>query len=66
MHRLLRDTTAYFRDLAHSGLRAWSDFFFAPADPTPLGLIRVLAGVLMFWNVAVLGLDLRDYLEATR
>ena len=62
MHRLLNPLSAYVRDLSRSSLRAWTGFFFTPSDPTTLGLIRVLVGVLLFWDVAVLGLDLHDYL----
>jgi hypothetical protein len=62
VHRLLNQLSAYVRDLSRSSLRAWTGFFFTASDPTTLGLIRVLVGVLLFWDVAVLGLDLHDYL----
>ena len=62
MRRLLSEPANYVRDLSGSALRGWGTFFFAPADPTPLGLVRVVVGALLFWDVAVLGLDLRDYL----
>ena len=32
------------------------------ADPTPIGLLRVAVGALLLWDVAILGLDLTDYL----
>jgi len=38
---------------------AWDRFFFTPADPRPLGLMRIAVGLLLFWSLAVLGLDLR-------
>ena len=41
--------------------RGWDAFFFTPADPTALGLIRVATGLLAFWSLLVLGLDLHDY-----
>ena len=62
MHQLLKDVKFYFHDLGISAIRAWDRFFFTPADPTTLGLIRILLGSLFFWDIAVLGLDLRDYL----
>jgi len=62
VHRLLSEIAAYLKDLAGSALRAWCGFFFAPSDPTPLGLTRVAVGALLFWNVAILGLDLHEYL----
>ena len=36
-------------------------FFFKPADPTPLGLMRVAVGLLLFWSLAVFGLDLHAF-----
>ena len=62
MHQLLKDVKFYFQDLGISAVKAWDRFFFTPADPTTLGLIRILLGLLFFWNIAVLGLDLHDYL----
>ncbi len=62
MRRLLSEPTRYLKGLGLDALHAWREFFFTPADPTPLGLVRVVVGALLFWNVAVLGLDLHDYL----
>lgn len=62
MRRLLSEPWDYLKDLGSSTLRAWRGFFFTPADPTPLGLIRAVVGVLLFWDLAVLGLDLKDFL----
>jgi hypothetical protein len=62
MHRLLKEAADYLRDLGRSAARAWCGLFFTPADPTPLGVIRVAVGALLFWSVAVLGVDLHDYL----
>jgi hypothetical protein len=58
----LSEVKRYRCDLGSSSLQAWSRFFFAPADPTALGLIRVVVGALLLWDLGVLGLDLRDYL----
>jgi hypothetical protein len=41
--------------------RGWNTFFFTPADPTPLGCLRVAVGLLAFWSLLVFGLDLHDY-----
>jgi predicted DCC family thiol-disulfide oxidoreductase YuxK len=49
-------------DLAVATRRGWDAFFFTPADPTPLGLIRLAVGLLAFWSLYVFGLDLDDYL----
>ena len=63
--------TAFSRDGSLPGqsprsiIRAWSEFFFAPADPTSLGLIRFAVGLLAFWSLLVFGLDLQDYFGST-
>jgi hypothetical protein len=62
VHRFLREICRYFADLGRSTIEAWDRFFFAPANPTTLGLLRIIFGALLFWDMAVLGLDLRDYL----
>lgn len=43
---------------------AWDRFFFTPADPRPLGLLRIAAGALALWSVGWLGTDLRGFLGA--
>jgi predicted DCC family thiol-disulfide oxidoreductase YuxK len=65
VRRLLDDSLAYMGDLWRSTLRGWNTFFFAPADPTSLGLIRIAVGVLALWSLLVFGLDLDDYLGST-
>jgi predicted DCC family thiol-disulfide oxidoreductase YuxK len=52
---------SYVTDLAHATRRGWVAFFFTPADPTALGLIRIAAGLLAFWSLLVFGMDLDDY-----
>ncbi len=61
MRRLLSDLGLYCGDLAESTRQGWRRFFFTPADPTCLGLIRVAVGLLAIWSLFVLGLDLHDY-----
>ena len=61
MHRLLKETAQYFVDLGRSAILGWDRFFFTPADPIIVGLLRIFLGAL-FWSIAVLGLDLHDYL----
>jgi len=65
LRRVLRGLTTAPVDLVRSVASAWNGFVFAPADPTPLGLIRVVVGGLLAWSLFVYGLDLRDYLGAT-
>jgi predicted DCC family thiol-disulfide oxidoreductase YuxK len=58
----VNDLLAYVTDLVSAARRGWNAFFFTPADPTAVGLIRVVVGLLTFWSLLVLGLDLPDYL----
>lgn len=41
---------------------AWDRFFFTPADPRPLGIVRIVVGLLLLWNMGTLGIDLRAML----
>jgi hypothetical protein len=62
VRRLLSGPVAYARDLSGALGRSWGAFFFTPADPTPLGLIRLATGALVLWNLAVYGMELHDLL----
>jgi predicted DCC family thiol-disulfide oxidoreductase YuxK len=61
MRRLLSDSAKYLDRLTEATGRGWKAFFFTPADPTPLGVIRVMVGLLTLWSLIVFGLDLHDY-----
>lgn len=61
MRRLVTGPASYLAELWGAAARGWGAFFFTPADPTPLGLIRVAVGLLLFWSLAVYGLDLRAF-----
>jgi len=58
MRRLLnpvvRDLTARARSLADD----WDVFWFRPADPTLLGLLRILTGLILLYTHAVWALVL--------
>jgi predicted DCC family thiol-disulfide oxidoreductase YuxK len=56
---------AYLGDLWRTSRRGWDTFFFTPADPTALGLMRLAVGGLAFWSLLVFGLDLQDYFGST-
>lgn len=62
MRRLLTGPAAYLAALGREAWAAWNRFLFTPADPTPLGAVRVASGALAFWSVFVYGLDLHAYL----
>jgi predicted DCC family thiol-disulfide oxidoreductase YuxK len=61
VRRLLSGISGYLAELASATRRGWDMFFFTPADPTPLGLIRVVVGLLALWSLFVFGLDLEDF-----
>jgi predicted DCC family thiol-disulfide oxidoreductase YuxK len=61
VRRLVSDLAAYAAELWGTLVRGWNAFFFTPADPTALGLIRVTVGLLLLYSMGVFGLDLRAY-----
>jgi hypothetical protein len=65
MRRLLnpvvRDLAARARSLSHE----WDTFWFKPADPTLLGLIRVFTGLMLLYTHAVWGLVLHQFFGPT-
>jgi len=65
VRRFLAEVAAYLGDLWRATVHGWNRFFFVPADPTSLGLIRIAVGLLAFWSLLVFGLDLQDYFGST-
>jgi predicted DCC family thiol-disulfide oxidoreductase YuxK len=61
VRRLLIEFRAYLGEAASTARGGWQTFFFTPADPTAVGIIRVVVGLLAFWSMLVYGLDLADY-----
>src|SRR5207244_10711060 len=51
----------YLGDLA----RAWDRFWFTPADPTTFCLIRLFAGLMLFYTHLVWTLDLEAFFGRT-
>lgn len=45
--------TGWFADWA----RAWEGFWFTPADPLPLAVVRIIAGLLLLWSCGVWLMD---------
>ena len=43
-----------------AAVQAWNRFWFEPADPTPLGLIRIVTGLLVFYVVLAYTVDLQE------
>src|SRR5262245_27278677 len=51
----------YFRELARATTAGWNRFWFSPQDPATLGLIRFLAGAMLFYTHLVWSLDLEGF-----
>ena len=49
------------RDWAAEVIGAWDRFWFTPTDPATLGLIRILAGAMLFYTHLVWSLRLEDF-----
>src|SRR5262245_11532870 len=48
------------RGLFRSVVGAWDRFWFTPAAPTPLGLIRLCAGIIVLYTVVAQTWDLYE------
>src|SRR5262245_49868985 len=59
MKTLKPDSTASAASLPVSVVQAWNDFWFRPADPTTLGVIRICAGLLVLYVHLVYTFDLQ-------
>jgi hypothetical protein len=42
-------------------VRGWTRFWFTPADPTPLALVRICVGLVVLYMHAAYSLDLQDF-----
>jgi hypothetical protein len=51
----------YLREVSQGSLANWNRFWFTPADPATLGLIRILAGAMLLYTHAVWTLGLTDF-----
>jgi len=51
----------YMVSLARSVASDWNRFWYTPADPTLLGLIRLLTGLMLVYTHLVWGLALNDF-----
>jgi hypothetical protein len=47
--------------LGNRALESWNRFWFTPADPTVLGLIRICCGVMTLYTALTYSLDLQDF-----
>jgi hypothetical protein len=57
----MKPATRYLASFARSVAADWNAFWHTPADPTLLGLIRLLTGAMLLYTHAVWGLALADF-----
>jgi Vitamin K-dependent gamma-carboxylase len=65
MNGLWKIVAGYFKQTAQSVAADWNRFWYTPADPTLLGLIRTMTGLMLLYTHAVWGLALRDFFSST-
>jgi hypothetical protein len=65
MGRLIGSVHDYVLDLARSFAEGWNQFWFTPADPSLLGVLRILTGLMLLYTHAVWGLVLGDFFGPT-
>ena len=51
----------YVRDSLNEAADAWHRFWFEPADALMLGIIRLLCGWMLFYNLLIWTLDLEAF-----
>jgi hypothetical protein len=65
MRRALNPVCRYSLNVLRTVEREWNAFWYTPADPTLLGLLRVLTGLMLVYTHAVWGLALDDFFGKT-
>jgi hypothetical protein len=53
--------SGYCRELTLGTRDGWNRFWFTPADPATLGLVRILAGAMLFYTHLVWTMDLNGF-----
>ena len=61
MQRVLSPVTGYLGHFVATTSERWNAFWYTPADPALLGLIRILTGTMLLYTHAVWGLALYDF-----
>lgn len=58
---LFQMTITFVREATTTASTAWNRFWFSPSDPTTLCLIRIFAGLMLFYSHFVWTLDLEAF-----
>jgi hypothetical protein len=61
MQRALRSFTTYITSFPTRVAEGWNDFWYTPVDPTLLGLLRIMTGLMLLYTHAVWGLALVEF-----
>jgi uncharacterized membrane protein YphA (DoxX/SURF4 family) len=61
MRRGLNPVAAYVATFARTVAGGWNTFWYTPADPALLGIIRILVGSMLLYTHGVWGLALDDF-----
>jgi hypothetical protein len=61
MQRALRPFTNYVTNFPTRVAEGWNAFWYTPVDPTLLGLIRIMTGLMLLYTHAVWGLALNEF-----
>jgi HTTM domain len=61
LRQLVTAAARYPVNLARGLARGWNDFWYAPAAPALLGIIRILTGMMLLYNHAIWGIVLDDF-----
>jgi hypothetical protein len=52
---------SYFQELITTTRDGWNHFWFTPADPATLGILRIMTGLMLLYTHAVWGLELNAF-----
>ena len=61
MRRALIALGRYPASLVDNFARGWNDFWYTPVDPSLLGLIRIMTGLVLLYEHAIWGVVLQDF-----
>jgi hypothetical protein len=61
MQRVVSPAPGYFKSFIPRVVNGWNEFWYTPVDPTSLGAIRILTGLMLLYTHAVWGLALHDF-----
>lgn len=59
----MSEQPGYFSTLVSRFGEGWNRFWFTPADPLPLGVVRVGVGLIALYVVVTFGFDLRRFFD---